>query len=138
MIGISSKVDYALITIVELAAAKNGKFLSLSEIAKKRHMSANYLAQLMLALKKKGLIESKEGKAGGHRLAKSLDKIFLVDVMSAFEGGIALSPCLHRSGRCKTQAVCTVKHVWRKVQNDFVDYASHKTLSELLLQKFLI
>ncbi len=132
MLGVSSKVDYGIIIIADLAKANDGIFVSLSEIAESKNLSANYLAQLVLPMKEAGIIESKEGKGGGHRLRKKLNKISIADVIRAFEGEISFVPCLSGKPSCQSEAFCVSKNLWRKVQDDFVKYAESKNLEEML------
>jgi Rrf2 family protein len=131
MLGISSKVDYGIIIIADLAKAKTNEFVSLNDIAEDRNLSANYLAQIVLPLKKAGIIESKEGKYGGHKLAKPLSKISLAEFIRALDGDIVFVHCLADGECCQKNNFCISKEVWRKVQNDFVKYAEKKSLKKL-------
>lgn len=132
MLGISSKVDYGIVVLAELAKAQTDDYLSLADIADEKNLSANYLGQLMMPLKDNDLVESKEGKGGGYRLKKKLIKISLADVIRAYEGDIAFVPCLSEKDNCQSEPKCFTKNLWTKVQKDFIRYAEHKSLAELL------
>ena len=132
MFGVSSKVDYGLIIIFDLSGLAENQYLSLVDIANKRNLSANYLAQVVLPLKEADIIESKEGKFGWHRLIKGLSQIYLSDIIKAYEGDISFVPCLNEKLVCKSEPFCVTKDVWKKVQDDFMYYAEKKSLKELL------
>lgn len=132
MLGVSSKVDYAIVVLAELANSDRKQYKSLQKIADKRKMSANYLAQIVMPLTKAQIIDSKEGKGGGHRLKKELEEISLAEIIRIFEGDMAFVPCMSDKVECQSSPVCVTKGVWQKVQKDFAEYAQGKSLKELL------
>ncbi|OGJ51277.1 hypothetical protein A2335_04980, partial [Candidatus Peregrinibacteria bacterium RIFOXYB2_FULL_32_7] len=119
MLNIGIKTDYGFIFLVYLATHKGNDFISLKEIAKKRNLSANYLAQLAVSLKNAGIIESREGKSGGYRFAKKLKDVSLAEIIKACEGQIATTPCIRKKGICKNKGKCLASDVWAQMQEDF-------------------
>ena len=69
---VSIKSDYACRAIEALALHHpNLHPLCIEEIARRRHIPPNYLVQILLELKRNGLIQSRRGKTGGYLLAQS-------------------------------------------------------------------
>lgn len=88
MIGISSKTIYAIAALNELAKLDKGKVLKIKEIATLATIPQNFLEQILLELKKKGLLHSVKGAYGGYKLAKPLHAITLKDVVVILESDI--------------------------------------------------
>jgi Rrf2 family cysteine metabolism transcriptional repressor len=83
------KSDYACRAIEALALHHpSHRPMRIEEIARKEAIPANYLVQILIELKSKGLIQSRRGKAGGYVLAKSPREITVGDVVRAVEGEI--------------------------------------------------
>jgi len=88
MVGISSKTIYAIAALHELGAADEGTVLKIKEIASKANVPQNFLEQILLELKKQGLLFSVKGAHGGYKLARSLKDITLKDVVVVLESDI--------------------------------------------------
>ena len=54
------------------------------------------LEQILVDLKKRGLVHSQRGKRGGYRLSRSAEDIALAEVIRTIDGPLALSPCASR------------------------------------------
>jgi len=85
MIGISSKTIYAIAALQELGQIEGGAVLKIKDIAANANVPQNFLEQILLELKKQGLLISTKGAYGGYKLARSLDKITLKDVVLVLE-----------------------------------------------------
>jgi len=88
MVGISSKTIYALAAIKELGAIDDNSVLKIKDIAHNANIPQNFLEQILLELKKQGLLLSIKGAHGGYKLARSLSEITLKDVVEVLESDI--------------------------------------------------
>ncbi|MCO4844982.1 MAG: Rrf2 family transcriptional regulator [Sulfurovum sp.] len=88
MIGISSKTIYAIAALQELGSIPDNEVLKIKEIAANASIPQNFLEQILLELKKQGLLMSIKGAHGGYKLAKSLKDITLKDVVLILESDI--------------------------------------------------
>lgn len=88
MLGISSKTIYAVAALKELGQLENNAVSKIKEIALAANIPQNFLEQILLELKKQGLLVSVKGAHGGYRLAKSLQDITLKDVVLVLETDI--------------------------------------------------
>ena len=68
---ISSKGEYALRVMADLAINHDGRFIPLKEIVQKEELSQKYLESIMRMLSKANLIEAASGHGGGYRLKKA-------------------------------------------------------------------
>jgi Rrf2 family nitric oxide-sensitive transcriptional repressor len=82
---ISRSAEYALRAVVWLADHPDTT-LSTAQIAGRTQVPQGYLsARILRALTRAGLVESNPGRAGGFRLARSPDKVSLLDVVNAVD-----------------------------------------------------
>lgn len=134
MLKISTKGDYGLLLLSALAEKmKKKKFVSLQEIAREKHMSLSYISQIILPIKKAGLVISKEGRGGGYSLAKSPSKITIMEILEILEGPIEpVRCCGNISGKCGSESYCTVKATWRSATSMLIDFLSKKTLEDAM------
>ena len=65
---LSKKSKYALRALACLGAPGAPPVLSIQEIAKRETIPKKFLEQVLLALKKTGIVQSSRGKAGGYAL----------------------------------------------------------------------
>jgi len=84
----TAKVDYAVRAAVELAASGDAP-VSAERIADAQDIPVNFLENILLDLRRAGIVESRRGAAGGYLLAKPADEIALADVVRAVEGPLA-------------------------------------------------
>ena len=108
----SVKSDYACRAMEALALHHpNERPLRIDEIAERKAIPANYLVQILIELKSKGLIQSRRGKAGGYVLAKAPREITVGDVLRAIQGDVLEMPLLTES-RCPEE----IKRAWRRIK----------------------
>ena len=85
MIGISTKTIYAVAALHELSFMPGNELLKIKDIAARASVPQNFLEQILLALRKEGLLISVKGASGGYRLAKDLKDITLRDIVLILE-----------------------------------------------------
>lgn len=110
-------------------------FVSLSEIAQEKRLSPRYLSQIILPLKKAGLVKSKEGIGGGYCLAKKPEKISIIEILQILEGPLAIVPCCAiKSQNCPTKQCekgCATKSTWQQASMLLAQFLSNKTLKDI-------
>lgn len=93
MIGISSKTIYGIAALNELSTIQGDEVLKIKDIAANANIPQNFLEQILLELKKKGILISVKGAYGGYRLAKDLKDITLKDVIVILESDVFSDIC---------------------------------------------
>lgn len=88
---ISTKGVYGLTAILILAREKNNELLQIKDIAAKGDIPQNYLEQILVILKKSGLVESIRGASGGYKLSKSANNISVYEVLNSLECCLSFS-----------------------------------------------
>ena len=77
---ISQKAKYALRALVALA--KEGDSLMIGEIAVRKNIPRKFLEQILLEMKRHGIVHSRRGKFGGYSLLMAPDKITYGQVLA--------------------------------------------------------
>ncbi len=115
---------------------KEGPVL-IAEIAKKKKIPLKFLENILLELKKAGILESKKGKGGGYFFKMEPKHIYLAQVMRLIEGPIALLPCvsLNFYQKCKDcdEKKCGLNRVMKQVRDSTLSILENKTVSDLVI-----
>jgi Rrf2 family protein len=88
-VRISAKTDYAVRAAAELATATPGVWVRGEDIARAQGIPDSFAPSILAALRRGGLVESRRGVDGGHRLARSAAEISVADVVRAVDGPLA-------------------------------------------------
>jgi Rrf2 family protein len=132
MMKISTKGQYSLKAMVELAAGSEEELLSISQLAQRTGVTEHYLEQLLPKLRAAGLIESTRGAQGGYRLTRPADRISVGEVLRAGEGDLIPVDCVLTNDKaCDREQACVVKYVWKKVMDSINDTVDGISLAEL-------
>ena len=111
---ISTRGQYALEALLNLATGTLEKPHSIHSIAEETKLSEGYLEQLFIPLKKAGFITGSRGVQGGYRLAKKPGEISAYDILNKMETSLRSVPC-QNGGECPRKKACESKEVWDKV-----------------------
>ena len=116
---ISQRAKYALRALVALARAPGGS-LATSDIAAQQRIPRKFLEQILLDMKRDGIVQSRRGKTGGYALLKPADMITFGHVLRLVDGPIAPLPCLsriayRRCADCQNEAACEIRRVFARV-----------------------
>lgn len=86
---ISSKGEYGLRALFDLAQHYGSRPRRSRDIAEAQSIAEDYLNQLLIIMRKAGLINSVRGPQGGHVLARPPHQITLYDAITELEGSIS-------------------------------------------------
>jgi Rrf2 family cysteine metabolism transcriptional repressor len=115
---ISTKCQYALRAVYELALSNHGGVMTIGDIAKAQRVPQRYLEGILNQLRKGGLLEAQRGRSGGYRLAKVADEITVGEVVRLIDGPIRAVVCVEeaRTTDCPMRDACVFLPTWQKVQ----------------------
>lgn len=133
---LSKKTQYALKALTYIAERKKDGPVLIAEISKKKKIPLKFLENILLELKKDGLLDSKKGKGGGYFFKVDPQEISLAQVMRLIEGPIALLPCvsLNFYQKCKDcdEKKCGLNKVMKQVRDNTLVILENKTVYDLL------
>lgn len=127
---LSSKAQYGLLALLDLALFSAGQPLQASQIAERQAIPKQYLDQLMMDLKRGRLVVSARGRQGGYQLARPAGAISLWDVIAVFEGPLCDSPTA-KPGSRSTATREVLKHFWDEACSRFATGLKGHTLEEI-------
>ncbi len=133
---ISQKAKYALRSLVALAASGEGA-MTTSDIAEQQRIPRKFLEQILLDMKRVGIVHSRRGKLGGYALLKPADAITFGEVLRLIDGPIAPLPCLSRIAYrrcedCQSEANCEIRRVFARVAGSARDVLDRTTIADCL------
>ncbi|MFV0243773.1 MAG: RrF2 family transcriptional regulator [Qingshengfaniella sp.] len=99
-------VEWGLHACLALSMLPEGRRIPARHLAEYHGLKSAYLAKVMGRLATAGLVRSVEGRAGGLLLARPPDKITMLDIVDAIEGGGGFFQCtgIRQNGPCAAQA----------------------------------
>jgi Rrf2 family protein len=86
-------VEWGAHCAVVLALLPDGATLSAAALAEYHGIPGPYLAKTLQALARGGLVTATPGRHGGYRLSRPADRITLLDLVRAVEGGDTFFRC---------------------------------------------
>jgi Rrf2 family protein len=136
---LSKKSQYAFKALTYLSEKYNEGPVLISEISRKKKIPLKFLENILLELKKAGILDSKKGKGGGYFLKKSPDKIQVATIIRLINGPIAMLPCvsLYFYERCKNcnEKHCGLHDLMIQVRDATLNIVENRTLKDLIMQK---
>jgi Rrf2 family protein len=89
----NKKAEYALRALVDLAIhAAPGTFVSTASVARRTGAPAKFLEAIFGELRRAGIVESRRGADGGHRLARPASSITAGEAWRAVSGPVTGTP----------------------------------------------
>ncbi len=134
---ITTWTEYSLIISIHLAkqGRRGAMPVAARELAETERLPGDYVEQILLRLRRAGIVESVRGAKGGYYLAKEPAAITVRDVMEASEHQTFEMNCeSHQvdAERCAPTSSCTIRPVWQALQHRIDDFLGSVTLQDLL------
>jgi Rrf2 family protein len=133
---LNKKTQYAFQALMYLAENQNNGPVLIAEISAAKKIPLKFLENILLELRKAGMLESKKGKGGGYFLNLSPSKIRLADIIRKIEGPIAMLPCasLYFYERCSNcdEKNCGLHDTMIDVRDATLKILEGKTVADLI------
>lgn len=105
------------------------------DIAAKERLPADYVEQILLRLRRAGVVTSTRGAKGGYMLSRPPAEITMRDVIHASELETFDLHCVSHpveEDRCSASHNCSIRPVWLMLQRRIDDVLASVTLADLL------
>jgi Rrf2 family protein len=137
---LSKKTRYAIVALTRLAKEYGKGPMQIREIAEDEKIPQSFLENILLDLKKMGVLGSKLGKAGGYFMLKKPADVNLAEIVRHFEGTIALMYCVSEKAYqpcefCKDEATCEIRKVFKEIRDTSFGILTRTTLETLIKSK---
>ena len=131
---LTTKGRYAVTAMLDLAIHAEKGPVSLADISKRQEISLSYLEQLFSKLRKSDLVISVRGPGGGYQLSRSLDAIFVAQIIDAVNESIDATNC-NGKGNCNQGEICLTHHLWEDLSEQIHGFLSSISLAQLVARQ---
>lgn len=135
---ITTQGSYGLVCVLTIARNAGRQPVSIQAISEKEQLSIDYLEQLLLKLRRAGIVKSLRGRMGGYLLAKPASRLTVKDVIEAVEGSVFDTICDHKKRKkdtCIRPRDCFAKPMWTGLKGIIEDYLGKVSIASLLNSK---
>ncbi len=129
LVNISEAASLGLHTMALLSRHSEQRCTN-QEIAEALKGSSHHLAKVMRRLVRVGLVDSIRGPQGGFRMARSAEKVTLLEIYEAVEGPLQEAGCLSAEPACHGQS-CLLGRTVQTIHKQIRDFLGATTLLEL-------
>jgi len=129
---ITRQADYAVRAVLYLAKMGSERRAATSQIAEEQQIPPSFLAKIVSQLSVAGLLQTSRGARGGVSLARTPEKISLLEVVEAIDGPILLNECVAENGSCTFEDDCPISPVWCEAQSELVQNLRTSTFDQFL------
>jgi Rrf2 family protein len=134
---LSSKAKYAVRAAIQLAGkATGGEWVQTADVAEQERIPRKFLEAIFVQLRDHGLVDSRRGARGGHRLTRAPAKISIADIIRVVDGPLALTPCASVSRfrpctDCVGLDACRVQPLMKRARDAVAEVLENCTLADL-------
>lgn len=133
---LSRKADYALRAVRFLSSLPKEGLGSIDTIAEAESIPRQFLAKVLSALTKGGIIVSYLGVKGGYRLVRPPRLTSYLDVVEAIDGPIHLNICTeNRECGCNPEGSCDIRRFWLALETSLLRALKQKNFGKISQRK---
>jgi len=137
-VRITTLAEYGVICALHLARRASEGPITRREMAETERLPGDYVEQILLRMRRAGIVASTRGAHGGYALARPADQISIRDVIEASEMTTFDLHCLSHpveEERCSSSHNCSIRPVWMLLQQKIDDVLGGVHLSDLLVEE---
>jgi len=132
---LSQKARYALHALIVLAQHDGEEPMQIADIAEEARVPRKFLEQILVDLKRRGIVRSQRGRAGGYFIGRSPKDISFADVIRTIDGPLALAPCVsvtayHKCDDCVDEATCSIRKVLMAARDATAEVLESRTIAQ--------
>lgn len=114
--NLTSRSRYALKIMLDMARYESADLVKRHDIVARQGVPEKYLDQIMIRLRRAGLVTSVRGRLGGYRIGRPACDISAWDVFRAVEDGLYPVLCVDEThGPCGFEHSCMANEPWRLI-----------------------
>jgi len=120
---LTSRAKYAVRASMVLAERRGANgWTSAGALATEAEVPRKFLEAILTQLRDHGLVESRRGPAGGHRLAAEPAQVSVADVIRCIDGPLAMTPCASQTqfsacSDCASVEKCRIRHLMGRARD---------------------
>lgn len=118
-------------TALGYLASSGTKSVLVKDIAEASSIPSPYLAKIINALARKGLLITQRGIGGGVSLARPAIDISLYDLAQALDDTSILPRCMLGTAECSDDRACPAHQFWSGLRTRYVDFLRQTTVADV-------
>jgi Rrf2 family protein len=134
-VRIQNRTEYGVRALV-LLAEREGERLSSAKIVEIEAIPESFLEQILVTLRRAGLVEAVRGVNGGYRLARPAAAITMAEVIRVLEGSLSPIGCIDEGidplAFCARAGTCHTRKVWVRMTESITVALSGLTLADVI------
>jgi len=135
---LTKKSKYALKALIYLA--KTDDLIQIAELSEKENIPQKFLENILLELRKHGLLYSKRGKEGGYKLGKDASEITFGQIIRILDGPLAPISCVsqiayQKCDECDDEKTCAIRRIMKMVRDETANILDGTTLKDAVKSK---
>jgi Rrf2 family protein len=135
---LSSKAKYAVRAAIRLAERpKTEDWVQTAEVAAQERIPRKFLEAILVQLRDHGIVESRRGAHGGHRLMRDPTEISVADIIRIVDGPLALTPCasvtrFRPCADCVDMKSCRLQPLMRETRDAVAAVLENRSLASMI------
>jgi Rrf2 family protein len=133
---LTSQEEYGLRCLLRVGREGDAASVTIPELARAEGISEPNVAKMMRILRRGGFVKSTRGQSGGYALSRPAGEIVVGHVLAVLGGRLYEAAfCEDHSGSerlCTNMPDCSIRSVWRLVQQAVDQVLGRITLKDLL------
>ena len=138
---ITTLAEYGVICALHLARRAGEGPVTGREIAEGERLPVDYVEQILLRMRRAGIVKSTRGAHGGYALAREASQVSVRDVIAASELQTFDLHCVSHpveEERCSASHTCSIRPVWVLLQQKIDAVLDGVRLSDLLHEESVV
>jgi Rrf2 family iron-sulfur cluster assembly transcriptional regulator len=127
----SRQCEYALQAVLYLALKPKGTNTSIKELTGRLDLPYHFVAKILQALRKKGLLASAKGPSGGFALGLPANEISLLRIVEAIDGVGLMQACVLGFPECTSDLPCSMHTTWAETRERIYNSLATKYVGEM-------
>jgi Rrf2 family protein len=137
MLTLSKKTRYAMRALAKLAKEYGTGPILIGDIATSEQIPQRFLENILLELKKLGILGSRLGKTGGYYLIKKPEEVTLEEIVRHFEGSVGMLYCISEKTYqpcefCRKEELCKIRGVFKEIRDNTLAVLKKTTIDQLV------
>lgn len=128
---VSTKSDYALRALIEIAGRTDGRAVSAEELGRLQDIPRGFLQAILADLRRAGVLVSQRGQSGGWRLGRAAGEVSIADVIRAVDGPLVSVYGLRPEAVSYNERAEVLQHVWIAARHSLRDVFETVTIEHL-------
>jgi Rrf2 family protein len=129
---ISMKADYGIRALLDLAERYGDAPVPSHDIAARQHVPGPFLDQLLMTLRRAGVVRSTRGPRGGHMLSHPPEEVTLGQAIDILEGQAAQMECFSAPETCEHSFGCSIRSSLLRAEDAMREVLDGTTLADMV------